>query len=146
MSRPVRWLIAAAVLAAVSAFTSTMLMLAWPGAFELTGPWLCPDDQPDTFVVEYSVQTRDGTGTNFTLFCMGEGGQFTEVGTWKPLGLVTAGVTGGMLVLVAAIVVLARLSRAGAAAGAGPGPQDGPVVGPPVDAPIVNPSIVDPPL
>lgn len=74
----------------------------------------------------------DGTAINFTLFCMGERGQFTEVGSWRPLALLMAFVTGAMVALGAGLGVLAHLSRhhrPGAAQ-----PEDDPE-GAPVDAP-----------
>ena len=66
-------------------------LVVYPGALKLTAPVLCPDDQPDAFVVRTTVEDSEGTSTSFTLFCMGERGQFTEVGTWQPLLLLFAG-------------------------------------------------------
>lgn len=154
--RPRHLLIALVSLLVASAVTSSLLMVIWPGSFKLTAPLLCPADQPDAFVVQYTVQTTDGTGTNFTLFCMGERGQFTEVGTWAPLALITGFVTAGLVVLAAGLAVLAHLSRHHRPAPPGDDPADAPVdapvdasfapPSPPVDAPIVHPPIVDPPL
>jgi hypothetical protein len=137
--RPGRILLALVILLGVSAFTASMLMVIYPGSFKLTAPLLCPADQPDPFVVRYSYQTSDGTSTNFTLFCMGERGQFTEVGTWAPFALLAGFVTAGLLVLTAGLAVLARLSRHHRPVP----PEDAPVS--PVDAPVDAP-IVDPPL
>lgn len=135
-----RLIVAVAVLVAVSAFITTMLMVIYPGSFEWTAPVLCPDSRPDPFVVRYESQTRDGTAVNFTLFCMGERGQFTEVGSWRPLALLMAFVTGAMVALVAGLGVLAHLSRHHRPGAAPPGddPEGAPVDAPedaPVDAP-----------
>lgn len=125
--------VAVAILVGVAAFTGTMVMVAYPGSFKWTAPVLCPDDQPDPYVVRYETNTTDGkTGINFTLFCMGPDGQFTEVGTWRPLAVLTGIVGAGMAVLVAALGTLAWLSR-----------HHRPPVAPddaPVDAPVDEPT------
>ena len=131
----VAWLVASIV-------TASLVMVIWPGSFKLFAPVLCPDDQPDAYVVSYSMQTSDGTSTNFTLFCMGDAGQFTEVGSWVPLALLTATIAAGWALLVLAFGTLAHLSRHhrppidGGCGGGGmaAGPQDTPVG--PQDAPI----------
>jgi hypothetical protein len=145
--RPGRVLLALVILLGVSAFTASMLMVVYPGSFKLTAPLLCPADQPDPFVVRYSYQTSDGTSTNFTLFCMGERGQFTEAGTWVPLALLTGFVTAGLVGATAALAVLAHLSRRRRPDRPEGAPVDAPVapVDAPVDAPVHAP-IVDPPL
>lgn len=105
-------IVALAILVGVAAFTSTVVMVAYPGSFKWTAPVLCPDDQPDPYVVRYESRTSDGkTGINFTLFCMGPDGQFTEVGTWRPLAVLTGVVGAGLAVLVAGLATLAWLSR-----------------------------------
>jgi hypothetical protein len=151
----VRLVVVLLVIAGVSVFTATMLMVAYPGAFEWTAPVLCPEDKPDAFVVHYNVQTSDGNGTNFTMFCMGRNGQFTEVGTWRPLAILTVGVAGGVVVLVALFWLGSRGARSPRAGGERPDeppdtPQDAPpgehrgvpVDRTPVDAP---PPAVPPP-
>lgn len=97
MNRPTRLgtggcLAAVAVLLFASVMTTILLAVAiWPGEAKLLAPLLCPDDQPDAFVVAdtYSVQPGETT-TNFTLYCMGERGQHTEVGYFTPFVLLTA--------------------------------------------------------
>ena len=84
-------LIGFAVLAFAAVMTTVILAVGiWPGEAKLTAPLLCPDDQPDAFVVSdtYSVQPGETT-TNFTLYCMGERGQHTEVGFFLPFLLLT---------------------------------------------------------
>jgi hypothetical protein len=78
------------------AFASSMLTILlavgiWPGEAKLTAPLLCPDDRPDAFVVAdtYSVQPGETT-TNFTLYCVGERGDFTDAGFMRPMLLLTA--------------------------------------------------------
>ncbi|HEX5947146.1 MAG TPA: hypothetical protein VFY82_12745 [Acidimicrobiales bacterium] len=126
-----------------SIVTASLVMVIWPGSFKLFAPVLCPDDQPDAYVVSYSMQTSDGTSTNFTLFCMGDAGQFTEVGSWIPLCLLTAAIAAGWALLVLVFATLAHLSRhhrppidcgGGGGGDTAAGPQDAPVR--PQDAPV----------
>ena len=96
-------------------FFGVMLMVAYPKVLEVGGV-LCPDDKPDTFVVNYTVQTSDGTGTNFTLFCMSERGEIEEVGTWGPLMVVVgicAAVIYGLMLLLVIRGLIRRISRGG---------------------------------
>ena len=72
-------------------FIGVMVMVIHPNSLEV-GAFLCPDDKPDAFVVRYSVSTSDGTGTNWTLYCMSERGETEEIGTWLPL-LAICGIT-----------------------------------------------------
>ncbi len=106
-------------------FIALMLMVAYPNALKLAAPTLCPDDKPDAFVVRYDVQTSDGTGTNFTLFCMSERGEIEEIGTWEPLlvlFLFVAAIVYGLLFL---LWIIGRFRRL--AAGGDPGPPLAPM-------------------
>jgi hypothetical protein len=134
--KPGRVLLALVILLGVSAFTASMLMVIYPGSFKLTAPLLCPADQPDPFVVRYTYQTSDGTSTNFTLFCMGERGQFTEVGTWAPFALLAGFATGGLAAVAGILAVLAHVSRHHRPDLPADAPADAPV-----DAPIVDPPV-----
>ena len=72
----------------VAAITVSSVGIAiWPGSMKLTAATLCPSEQPDPFVVRTTTTDSEGTSTSFSLFCMGERGDFTEVGSGKPLGL-----------------------------------------------------------
>ncbi len=97
-------------------FIAVMLMVAYPNALKLAAPTLCPDDKPDAFVVRYNVQTSDGTGTNFTLFCMSERGEITEIGTWEPLLILfgfVAALVYGLIILLWLIRLVRRVARGG---------------------------------
>ena len=97
--------------ALLALFIAVMLMVAYPNALKLAAPSLCPDDKPDAFVVRYDVQTSDGTGTNFTLFCMSERGEIEEVGTWQPL-LILFGIVAGILyVLIFLLWLVGRIRK-----------------------------------
>ncbi|MBN2624349.1 MAG: hypothetical protein JXA83_13315 [Acidimicrobiales bacterium] len=141
MTRIVKPVVAVAVVAAVAGFVTLMVMVAYPGAFTWTAPVLCPADQPDPYVVRYTTQTRDGAGTNFTLFCMGDHGDFTEVGTWQPLGVLAAGVGAALLALVTALAVLAWLSRRHRPPDSPTGSPFDPLAASPAGAPIVDPPL-----
>ncbi|HEX6422857.1 MAG TPA: hypothetical protein VFZ79_05215 [Acidimicrobiales bacterium] len=148
---------------AVASFTVAMVMVIYPGVLKLTAPSLCPDDMPDAFVVSFTSQAPDGgTSTDISLFCMGERGQFTEIGLAAPYLRLTGVATAGLAVLVVLGAVRVRVGRrrrsrprvAAPRAGApGPGPVDapwgtptdrvtaGPLVDPPVDRPVVDPPV-----
>ena len=124
--------------ALLALFIAVMLMVAYPNALKLAAPSLCPDDKPDAFVVRYDVQTSDGTGTNFTLFCMSERGEIEEIGTWEPLLILfvlVAALVYGLLILFWLIGIVRRLARGrtGPPPGPDPVPSPEPVVAPPFD-------------
>jgi hypothetical protein len=101
--RPIwRFLIGQAVLLAALLSVGWLPLLVYPGILELTAPVLCPADQPDARIIEYSYTTHDGTHTNGTLVCLGPDGDLTEVGSWAPLGFYLVG-----LFVVSEAVVLA---------------------------------------
>ena len=97
--------------ALLALFIAVMLMVAYPNALKLAAPSLCPDDKPDAFVVRYDVQTSDGTGTNFTLFCMSERGEIEEVGTWQPLLVLFVIVAGILYVLIFLLWLVGRIRK-----------------------------------
>ena len=102
-------------------FIGVMVMVAYPNSLRV-GAFLCPDDKPDAFVVRYSVTTSDGTGTNWTLYCMSERGETEEVGTWLPM-LVVCGIAVATLYVVILLFALWRLIRGIGGGGGGP-PSD----------------------
>jgi hypothetical protein len=119
----------------VAAVTVVSVGIAiWPGSMKLTAPVLCPAEQPDPFVVRTTTSDSEGTSTSFSLFCMGDRGDFTEVGTWEPYGLLflyTWAAFVALALLIIARVRWRRRRRAGATPAApdpaapleaGPGP------------------------
>ncbi len=102
--------------ALLALFIAVMLMVAYPNALKLAAPTLCADDKPDAFVVRYDVQTSDGTGTNFTLFCMSERGEIEEIGTWEPLlflFLLVAAMLYASIILMWSVRLVRRALRGG---------------------------------
>lgn len=126
MSRFLKWSLVLVGTVLVAMFVATMLMVIYPGSFKLTAPLLCPDDRPDAFVVRYNVQTDDGTGTNFTMFCMDDRGQFVEVGTWEPLLYLFLFIAAGMVAAVLLMGVLGAVRRIGSGGAEPTGPPPTP--------------------
>jgi hypothetical protein len=90
-----------------------LLTAVWPGSFELTAPLLCPDDSPDSLVVRDTYSVRPGeTSTTFTLYCLSERGEVTDVGAMRPVLIVAAVVAiviGGLMLV--AMLALGRSAR-----------------------------------
>ncbi len=80
------------VLAFVSVmFTIIVAIGIWPGEAKLTAPLLCPADRSDAFVVSDTTNPRPGeTVVNFSLNCVGEHGEVTDVGFFRPFMLLVA--------------------------------------------------------
>lgn len=111
-------LIGLGVLAFAAVMTTCILTIGiWPGEAKLTAPLLCPDDQPDAFVVADTYSVRPGeTSTNFTLYCMGERGQHTEVGFFVPFVLLTllhGAIILGLVLLLAGRGAMKRRDQGG---------------------------------
>jgi len=129
-------LIGLGVLAFAAVMTTVILAIGiWPGEAKLVAPLLCPDDQPDAFVVSdtYSVQPGE-TSTTFTLYCMGERGQHTEVGFFVPFMLLTVLHGAIYVALVLLLVGRGAVRRRGQVGGS---PQPPP---PPPPSPEPQPS------
>ncbi|HEV7759931.1 MAG TPA: hypothetical protein VGO78_13115 [Acidimicrobiales bacterium] len=108
----------------VAAITVVSVGIAiWPGSMKLTAPVLCPADQPDPFVVRTTTSDSEGTSTSFSLFCMGDRGDFTEVGSWEPYGLLFLYTWAAFVVLSALLVVRIRWRRRRRARAAEPDPD-----------------------
>lgn len=108
--------VAALVLAGVLVFIAVMTTVIvtigiWPGEMKLTAGWLCPDDQTDAYVVTDTYQSPNGSGSNtdFTMYCMGDRGQITNVGFFKPAGLLTLAHGALFVALVLVILIFRRL-------------------------------------
>lgn len=111
MSPILRFLVGQAVLLVLVLSLPWLVLGNAPVVLELTAPVLCPADQPDARVVEYHTDTGNGVGTSNTLFCMGPDGDLTEVGSWKPLGIVFAAIFLGAEALVLPIQLIGMIRR-----------------------------------
>jgi hypothetical protein len=110
----IRALIALALVAGMAVAVVVVESLAtviYPGSLRWTAPLLCPDDKPDSFVVRIEQADSEGTSTSFSLFCMGDRGEFEEVGTWKPLGILFLYGYGLMAALLGAVLLGIRRRR-----------------------------------
>jgi hypothetical protein len=112
-----RFLIGQGVLLLVLIALFAIVLGKVPGVYKATAPLLCPSSQPDALVVEYYEDIGNAVGTSHTLLCIGPDGDITEVGSWKPLGIVTGVVWLAMeaLVLPIQIVGIIRRRRRGGA-------------------------------
>lgn len=56
----------------------------WPGEIELTAPLFCSAPYTEPMVVSDTIRHSDGESTNFTLYCVGSRGEFTDAGFLRP--------------------------------------------------------------
>lgn len=75
----------------VGVMTTCILTIGiWPGEAKLLAPILCPADRSDAFVVSDTTNPRPGeTVINYSLHCVGERGEVTEVGFATPFLLLS---------------------------------------------------------
>ncbi len=119
-----RLLIAQGVILVLTVSLPWLVISPVPGVLKVTAPLLCPDHQPDARVVEYSTSSgrNGGTATSATLVCLGPRGDLTEVGSWKPLGILV----GAFWLALQLLVVPTQLWRAWRRRGGrDPGPSQG---------------------
>jgi hypothetical protein len=122
-----------------------LLTAVWPGSFELTAPLLCPDGSPDPLVVRDTYSVRPGeTSTTFTLYCLSERGEVTDVGAMRPVLIVAAGVAVviGALML-AGMVALGRSARRSGTGKRGQGQQPGADYAPTAVPDVLQVNLVD---
>jgi hypothetical protein len=106
-----RFLIGQGVLALILIALFAIVLGKVPGVYKATAPVLCPSAQPDALVVEYYEDIGNAVGTSHTLLCIGPDGDITEVGSWKPLGLVTGTIWLGMEALVLPLQIRGIIRR-----------------------------------
>jgi hypothetical protein len=68
------------------------------GSWRWTAPVVCPAHHPDGLVVE-SVNEAGVNSPRFSLFCMGETGDYQEVGAWRPMAVLVAAIYGPVVVV-----------------------------------------------
>ena len=94
--------------------TILLAVAVWPGEAKLAAHVLCPADQPDAYVVADSYSSQPGeTTTNYTLYCLGERGRFTDVGFLKPF-LVLWGLHTVILLVLFVLPALMKVRAAAA--------------------------------
>jgi hypothetical protein len=84
----------------------------WPGEAKLTAPLFCAPPYTEPMVVSDTFTDSEGTGTNFTLYCLGERGQFTDEGFLLPWLTLWAAHT--VIITALALVVAVLRRRPGA--------------------------------
>jgi len=99
------WLFAATMI------TIIVTIAIWPGEAKLTAPILCPDDRTEAIVVRDETNPRPGeTSINYTLYCVGERGEATDVGFFRPFALLVV-FHGLIVVLLMLVLGLRRRGR-----------------------------------
>ncbi|MFF3225917.1 hypothetical protein ACFYV7_24180 [Nocardia suismassiliense] len=77
-----------ATLAAILCFTGILGCLLpiaiWPGEAKLTAPLFCDAPYTEPIVVSDTFHDSEGRSTNYSLYCVGERGEYTEVGFLRP--------------------------------------------------------------
>ncbi|WP_067723219.1 hypothetical protein [Nocardia yamanashiensis] len=93
---------------AAGVLTAVIPLAIWPGEAELTAPLLCAS-HTDPMVVSDTWHDSEGTSVNYTLYCVGPRGEFTDEGFAVPMLILFA----AHAVVVATLVILGSLlSRA----------------------------------
>lgn len=104
-----------AVMAGAALLLTLLTSVIWPGEARLTAPLFCPDHRPDAYVVVDSYSSAPGeTSYDFSLYCMGDRGDVTEVGWFRPqavLLLAHWGLLVGAFVLSGVVVGLRQRMR-----------------------------------
>ncbi|MEV6426192.1 hypothetical protein [Nocardia sp. NPDC051463] len=99
-----------AVIAGCTALVGCLLPIAiWPGEAKLTAPLFCTAPYTEPMVVSDTFVDSEGTGTNFTLYCVGDRGQSTDEGFLLPWLALWAAHT----VLVGVVALLIAASHRG---------------------------------
>lgn len=81
--------------AGVGLISTVIPVSIWPGEAKLTAPLFCSAPWTEPHVVSDTWHDSEGTSVNYTLYCVGERGSYTDEGFVLP-----------MLVLFAAHVLL----------------------------------------
>ncbi|MGX1810162.1 hypothetical protein ACWIGI_30980 [Nocardia sp. NPDC055321] len=115
-----RLLLTALGAAAIAAVAGIVIPLAiWPGEAKLTAPLFCSAPYTEPMVVSDTWHDSEGTSVNYTLYCVGERGAYTDEGFARPMLVMSA----AHALIVAALVVvigLPALRRRAAPARSGP--------------------------
>lgn len=83
--RPRRILATLAVNLAATAILGCVLPVAiWPGEAKLTAPLFCDAPYTEPIVVSDTFHDSEGQSTNYSMYCVGDRGQYTEVGFLRP--------------------------------------------------------------
>ncbi|QIS03893.1 hypothetical protein F5X71_17600 [Nocardia brasiliensis] len=97
----------AAVLAGTAILGCVLPIAIWPGEAKLTAPLFCAEPYNEPIVVSDTYHDAEGQSTNYSLYCVGDRGQYTEVGFLRPW-LALWGLHGALVIVVLGV---ARLSR-----------------------------------
>ncbi|MFI6216924.1 hypothetical protein ACIBCD_33420 [Nocardia brasiliensis] len=74
----------AAILTGTAILGCLLPIAIWPGEAELTAPLFCAEPFTEPIVVSDTYHDSEGQSTNYSMYCVGERGQYTEVGFLRP--------------------------------------------------------------
>ncbi len=90
--------------------------------FRLTAPLFCSPAYADPIVVSDTFHDSEGTSVNYTLYCVGEHGAFTDEGFLRPFLVMFAA-----HILIATVIALIAIVTTRASAPSTPAPDAGAV-------------------
>ncbi|MFI6045022.1 hypothetical protein ACIA8C_25560 [Nocardia sp. NPDC051321] len=74
----------AAILAGTAILGCVLPVAIWPGEAKLTAPLFCDAPYTEPIVVSDTMHDSEGQSTNYSMYCVGDRGQYTEVGFLRP--------------------------------------------------------------
>lgn len=101
----IRTVIVAGIALFIGFIGECIMMAVWPGEAKLLAPVFCNDCQTEAIVVSDTYSDNGGTSTNFTMYCVGDQGDYTNVGWMRPMLLLA-------LIHTAIVLVIYHLFRA----------------------------------
>ncbi len=88
-----------------------IMMAIWPGEAKLLAPVFCDAGQSEAIVVSDTHRDARGASTNFRMYCVGDRGDYTNVGWMRPMLLLALIHTAIVLLLYHGIRAYGRLRR-----------------------------------
>ncbi|MFI6169741.1 hypothetical protein ACIBCN_23380 [Nocardia sp. NPDC051052] len=73
-----------AILAGTAILGCVLPIAIWPGEAKLTAPLFCDAPYIEPIVVSDTFHDSEGQSTNYSMYCVGDRGQYTEVGFLRP--------------------------------------------------------------
>lgn len=111
--RPLLWAgLGLGIIVFCAVIGTIIMMTIWPGEAKLTAPLFCSDDRPQALVVRDTYSNGTGeTAINFTLYCIGDRGNFENVGWFKPMAVLSLVHFGLLVIVVFAVTLWVRFRK-----------------------------------
>ncbi|WP_405163976.1 hypothetical protein OG203_02305 [Nocardia sp. NBC_01499] len=90
----------AAILFSTAILGAVLPVAIWPGEAKLTAPLFCEAPYTEPIIVSDTFHDSEGQSTNYSMYCVGDRGQHTEVGFLRPWLALWALHTAHVIVLV----------------------------------------------